>query len=170
MVNQTREKIIAIILGIGIIGITGASLWMWKLSEPKLKAMENQGTAQAPATSLAEGDYTVSMKIANFTVKDESYSATVITDEDYIIPFSDTRLLVFNDLIGFDQVQLKIARNEIFARRGRIFESEELKLYFESKNWYTPLYMPDQFHDDLLSDIEKENALLIGEYEKLMGY
>jgi hypothetical protein len=170
MVNQTREKIFAILLGICILGIGTATIWMWNISEPKLEVLENRGSEQVAITNPVEGDYTVSMQLGNFTVKDESYSATIITNEDYIIPFSDTRYLVYNDLIGFDQTQLKTARNEIFARRGRIFESEELKLYFESKSWYTPLYMPDQFHDDLLSDIEKENALLIGEYEKLLGY
>lgn len=170
MVNQTREKLIALFLGVCIIGFGTATIWMWKISEPKLEVLENRGSEQVAIINPVEGDYTVSMKIANFSVRDESYIETIITDEDYIIPYSDSRYLVYNDLIGFDQIQLKTARNEIFARRGRIFESEELKLYFEGKSWYTPLYMPDQFHDDLLSDIEKENALLIGEYEKLMGY
>ncbi len=36
--------------------------------------------------------------------------------------------------------ELKLLRNEIFARQGYIFKNRDLKSYFESKPWYSPKY------------------------------
>lgn len=170
MLSKSKEKVIAFFLGASILGLGAASLWMWKISKPVLAQEGELGAPLTPITETAEEDYTVSMKVPSFSVKDESYSKIILINEDYIIPYSDTYAINSFDLIGLNQLQLKIARNEIFARHGRIFESSDLKSYFESKNWYIPIYPGDQFPDNLLSDIEKENASFIGNYEKLMGY
>lgn len=170
MLSKTKEKIIAFFLGVSIIGLGVASLWMWRISKPVLAQEGELGAPLTPITETVEGSYTVSMKIPIFSVKDASYSKIILINEDYIIPFSDTVSISTFDLLGLNELQLKIARNEIFARHGRKFESPDLKSYFESKNWYIPIYEADQFPDNLLSDIEKENASFIGNYEKLMGY
>lgn len=59
--------------------------------------------------------------------------------------------------------ELRIMRNEIFARHGYIFKSEELKEYFTSKEWYEPLH---QDVTDLLTESDKKNIELIVEREK----
>ena len=33
---------------------------------------------------------------------------------------------------------LRVLRNEIYARRGRIFKDKELQKYFEAQAWYRP--------------------------------
>ncbi|HEY8563722.1 MAG TPA: YARHG domain-containing protein [Pyrinomonadaceae bacterium] len=53
---------------------------------------------------------------------------------------------------------LRILRNEIYARRGRVFKDKEIQKYFESQAWYKP--NPD-FKDDLLSEIEYQNLAKI---------
>lgn len=57
-------------------------------------------------------------------------------------------------------------RNEIFARHGYKFKSEEMGDYFLNKSWYIPLY--DNV-DGLLSKTETENIELIKRYEKYLG-
>jgi len=81
---------------------------------------------------------------------------------------SDSRYLDDDDLSGLSDWELKVARNEIFARHGRGFSSEDLKEYFESKSWYEEKYSPDEFdskHSDELNKYEKKNVEFIADYE-----
>jgi hypothetical protein len=57
---------------------------------------------------------------------------------DFVFPDSDRRLLTPAELNGLSPAQLRIAKNEIFARRGRYFESADLKAYFGHFPWYSP--------------------------------
>jgi hypothetical protein len=57
---------------------------------------------------------------------------------------------------------LRVLRNEIYARHGRIFKDAELQKYFESQPWYKP--NPD-FKDDQLNEIEAANLTKIKEAE-----
>lgn len=91
-------------------------------------------------------------------------------DSDYLLPDSDKRYLQESDLEGFGAEELKLARNELYARYGRRFKDEALQAYFEEKEWYEGIYDPEEFPEDLLSDIVKYNRDFIVEYEKKMGY
>jgi len=77
-------------------------------------------------------------------------------------PAASTRLLNSGDVAGKSSWELKIMKNEIYARHGYIFKTPELRSYFESQSWYKPLY--DDV-SDLISNIERENAAFIKEYE-----
>ena len=70
---------------------------------------------------------------------------------DYVIPDSSTRYLTNADLNGLSEWQIRIARNEIYARHGRIFKSDDLADYFASKSWYTPSVSADQFDNSYLN-------------------
>lgn len=88
------------------------------------------------------------------------------SEKDYIIPDSSTRYLSDDDLVGLSKEELKLARNEIFARHGRIFNDPDLQSYFEAQPWYTGTISADDFSDDMLSDIERDNIALIRSYEE----
>ncbi len=49
--------------------------------------------------------------------------------------------------------QLRILRNEIYARHGRIFESRDLRDYFGARSWYHPAA---KYRDDMLSKPETD--------------
>ncbi|MBR2063961.1 MAG: YARHG domain-containing protein, partial [Bacteroidales bacterium] len=49
-------------------------------------------------------------------------------------PLSNVVYLTKSDLAGFGPEVCRVARNEIYARHGRIFTDEILKAYFESKS------------------------------------
>jgi uncharacterized membrane protein YhaH (DUF805 family) len=72
------------------------------------------------------------------------------------------RLLTENDLAGLSKVQLRILRNEVFARRGYIFKAKELHDYFSKQSWYYPLY--DDISDQL-TPLEIENIKFIKQHE-----
>lgn len=68
---------------------------------------------------------------------------------------------------------LRLARNEIFARHGRIFTADDLQLYFTEKSWYTPKYTPDEFEqkvDTIFNKFEVANCSLIVTMEQLADY
>ena len=64
--------------------------------------------------------------------------------------------------------QLRLARNELFARHGRKFNDTELQQYFTLKAWYQPVYEPDEFDEiqnSVLNEYEIANRDLIVEEE-----
>ncbi len=66
-----------------------------------------------------------------------------------------------------NQLYVRVLRNEIFARHGKTFKSEDLKWIFKDISWYKP--DPD-FSYDMLNKIEKKNLEFIIEYEKKKGW
>jgi hypothetical protein len=53
---------------------------------------------------------------------------------------------------------LRLLRNEIYARHGRVFKDKDLQKYFDTQSWYKP--NPD-FKDDQLSETEVANLAII---------
>lgn len=100
--------------------------------------------------------------------KDEADTADTASDSEYILPKSNSEYLTDADVSGLSKSDLRIARNEILARHGRIFDSEDLKEYFESKSWYNGTISPKEFDanlDSRLNDVERANIEMIKKYE-----
>lgn len=87
-------------------------------------------------------------------------------DSEYIIPDSDTRRITNKDLKGLSKEECRLARNEIYARHGRMFNDSQLQDYFDSQPWYEGTTAPDYFNESELSKIEKDNVKKISKYEK----
>lgn len=88
--------------------------------------------------------------------------------EEYVLPASNTRMYTLEELSSLSLEQLRIARNEIYARHGREFSSEDLKNYFSSKSWYKPIYSAEEFDamgDRELNEFEIANRDMIVELE-----
>ncbi len=80
----------------------------------------------------------------------------------FLLPQSSDRILTRSDLTHLSGPMLRVARNEIFARKGRYFNSNDLMSYFSQFDWYDPYTF-----DVKLSPIEKENVAIIKAEEKL---
>lgn len=89
---------------------------------------------------------------------------------DFIIYDSNTRYVTSADLDRLTAEQLSLARNEIYARRGRRFNRQDLQAYFDSKSWYTGTIAPNSFSESYFNDYERANAYFIADYERLKGY
>lgn len=102
------------------------------------------------------------------SVNNESsyYDNNAIDESEYKYEYLREREMTYADVEGKSAEELRLMRNYIFARRGYIFESEDLKEYFERFSWYVPLYYDVT---PRLSDIEKYNVNFIKEYETYFG-
>jgi hypothetical protein len=65
-------------------------------------------------------------------------------------------------LQGLSLHELRLLRNEVYARHGRMFRAEWLQQYFYSQPWYTP---DENFKDESLSGNDKLNVEAIVKYE-----
>ena len=77
-------------------------------------------------------------------------------------PQASSRLLTEGDMNGLSSRDLKIMRNEIFARHGFKFQTREMRDYFNNQAWYKPV------NDDvsgLLSSVEASNVDFIKRHE-----
>ncbi len=73
-----------------------------------------------------------------------------------VIPDSSERLLSVDELTNYGALELRIARNEIFARHGFRFKDARLRAHFSQFDWYQPTADNVQ-----LSPIEKANVALL---------
>jgi hypothetical protein len=81
----------------------------------------------------------------------------------YVIPDSSTRLIFKSELTPLTPWQLKVARNEIYARHGREFVHQDLSCYFATQNWYS---VDPDYQESSLSSIENQNVKVILDYEE----
>ena len=86
--------------------------------------------------------------------------------DEYVFPDSDTRKLTKSDVKGLSKDELRIGRNEIYARHGRRFTDQQLQEYFDGTDWYVGTIDPDDFDEtQYLSKLERRNANFIKKFE-----
>ncbi len=78
-------------------------------------------------------------------------------------PVVSERKISTTEIAGCSKDDLKIMRNEIFARHGYIFKTNEMKSYFNKQKWYKGKY---NNVDNMLTDVEIHNIKVIQEVEK----
>lgn len=87
------------------------------------------------------------------------------TDGDYILEGSDSRYITEKEVENLSDADRRLAKNEIYARHGRMFDSADLQDYFESKSWYKGTVKPSDFDESVLNKYEKANIDLISSME-----
>ena len=85
------------------------------------------------------------------------------------LSYTSTVKYTIEDLKLLDSSGLKITKNEIFARHGRMFNNQELQEYFERQKWYVAQIAANDFDDSCLNEVESYNVDLISSYEKQLG-
>lgn len=98
-------------------------------------------------------------------------AAPVPSAGDYVLADSSTRAYSQGELEAMSTSDLYYARNEIFARHGRMFQRADLQDYFNSKSWYNPQYSPEQWNNlpNQLNSTEIANANLMMQVERSKG-
>jgi hypothetical protein len=61
---------------------------------------------------------------------------------------------------------VRLLRNELYARHGRVFKDKIVQSYFAALPWYKPNAAYD---DSLLTPMERKNAQTLLDHEKLIG-
>jgi hypothetical protein len=85
---------------------------------------------------------------------------------DYLegkFPYASFRLLDDDELAMLSKSDLKLMRNEIFARYGMKFKTGgEMDSYFKKQTWYTAQH---ENVDGFLTDLERKNIQIVKEVE-----
>lgn len=89
---------------------------------------------------------------------------------EYILEGSDSRYISEYELDMLTKEEVKLARNELYARHGRKFDDVGLRAYFSQFDWYNPTIDPADFGEWMLNDYEIANRDLIVQYEEEHGY
>src|SRR6185369_12917669 len=76
--------------------------------------------------------------------------------------FFENKAITEQMLQGLSLHELRLLRNEVYARHGRMFRAEWLQQYFYSQPWYAP---DENFKDEELSGNDKVNVETIVKYE-----
>lgn len=79
--------------------------------------------------------------------------------------FTDMKYYTAEDFAEDTPVAIHLAKNEIYAKHGYIFKSEDLNNYFLGCAWYTPLYTAEEFDDSVFNDYERHNLKLLAELD-----
>lgn len=95
--------------------------------------------------------------------------APVQTGGYYIFPNSSSSYLSYAQVDALSLYEMYLARNEIYAKHGRIFKNSDLQQYFGSQSWYVPMYSPETFDEGVFNAYEKENIKLIKSVEQSYG-
>lgn len=85
---------------------------------------------------------------------------------EFVLPLSDCAYLTEENLLNLSKAQLRIARNEIYARHGRRFRDQALQAYFDGYSWYHGTIEPGAFKESVLTECERENLKLILRMER----
>lgn len=120
---------------------------------------QTSGKVTDNESETASGEAKNDEKVTDET-KEETASGKVAFDEDadYVLSESDTRYYTKSELSALTKKQLAIARNEIYARHGYIFEkNKEMKEYFEGKSWYKGTTKSSNFDESVFNKHEKKN-------------
>jgi hypothetical protein len=80
--------------------------------------------------------------------------------ESYLTPVD--RIVTEAELQGRSKAELRVMRNEVYARHGRVFQSPDLHDYFTRKPWYS---QNPSYSDSLLNEVDKGNIRLMQESE-----
>ncbi|MDO4328918.1 MAG: YARHG domain-containing protein [Lachnospiraceae bacterium] len=130
----------------------------------------NNGKMLAITSNTSDGGMTENYADAKTIVPDrtqqQTTQAAASSSSGFILPESDSRYYTEAELVSLSKSQLRLARNELYARRGRKFNSEDLNAYFNQFDWYSPTIEPEDFNDDsMFNKYEKANRDLIKSME-----
>jgi hypothetical protein len=133
------------------------------------------------AIIVHKGDYTVHIRddateypndfdiILNSITLIEEIHQIDYKNEDLFINFrkydiASQRKVFESQLKNYNLKELRLMRNEIFAAYGYIFKSDDLREYFESKNWCNPSI--SNINEIMLTETELENIETLLKLEK----
>lgn len=103
-----------------------------------------------------------------YLIKGNEKSSNRYEKADHL-SYTTTIKYTAQDLSLLDSYGLKITRNEIYARHGRMFNDQELQEYFQRQKWYVPQTASNDFDSSCLNEVEKYNVELIRTYEQQVG-
>lgn len=167
-----------------VIGTGNGTALVYRLSNDLQYPKENAAVAaeyQAMANSLSAIRAGIEVLISGEGPKEtEAVPDIEIISEDYYvieeptadntsepdysggyIPSSSERVITESDVAGMSYDDMQMAINEIYARHGRIFQTESISSYFNSQSWYNGTVTADNFDESVFSSVESQNIQIL---------
>ena len=179
--KKRKRTFLPAIVTLALILIAGGGTAVWIVMDDYHTLEEVRAQYQETKNSLMEENITIVQSAQDAQDESESEeeetgaqekepeSAQIPEQDQYILPESNSRYLIDSDIDGMSLREINYAKNEIYARHGRKFKSEELQTYFDSKSWYTGKYEPEDFDENysssMLNTYEKKNAEFLRDKE-----
>lgn len=88
---------------------------------------------------------------------------------EYYLDNSSSDYVTWEQIRNLTSDEIRIARNEIYARHGRRFNDVALQTYFDGKEWYQGTIVPEAFQESSLNEYEKYNIRYLKRAESSAG-
>lgn len=155
--SQVMIAAVAVILAVLTSGCGRGSEGVGQ-SQAEVQLQETGGTESG---KMEDGDSGNAKPQTGVSPKEEAGFPAGRMEDDYILPEVGKHVYTAAELSGLSKEELRIARNEIYARHGRMFKSDDLNQYFSGKSWYHATTAPDRFDMAVLNQNEKDNLKVI---------
>lgn len=138
-----------------------------QISETDIR-LEGEAHYKSEGQDVGTGTFTITMTQnpesvwGGYTLKSiDSWNKALYgkAAENYVLLDSDKRYYTEEQLKNRCPYDLYLARNEIYARHGYIFDNLDLQEFFGGKTWYNPT--TKNVSDSVLNDYERANVQLI---------
>jgi hypothetical protein len=105
----------------------------------------------------------------SYDYMDRSSDTFTVDSSSYVLYDSDCRYVTQEELSSYSGLYLMLARNEIYAKNGYIFNDQNIQRYFDYKDWYYG-YVPSQnFAPAVFNEYEEYNIQMILAEENRRG-
>lgn len=179
--SYMKPVIIGCLIGVFILAVGAISYCFYdKMNNTSVSKSSNVSTtAESTETNKSDADDSENSSSDNSdgksTTKSSSSKSTNTIKStnsvnnnaksgDYIFYNSDSVALSDDQLNSLSAENLALARNEIYARHGYIFQTEPYKSYFNNKTWYKP-NAAFKGSDDELNSTERYNVQVLLKHE-----
>lgn len=155
----------------GFTVVIGQYLYSYYYDEGYVISQTPEGNNSAEKGSVVTLDISLGYVQETTQAPTEVPTEPVEKDDNYILYNSDSVYLTSSDIEDLSRTELNLALNEIYARRGRIFNDADISAYFNSKSWYKPLYNKSEFDAKItFNRFESANLQLMINEQKANGW
>ena len=153
--KRSRVPLVLALLFVMLLGAAAAVFIGLALMSGSKKTAANSNARQTPTNANANNaNATPTATPATIVVSEQMLRA-----EQKVVAGS---ALKGDDIKGLTTQQLRLLRNAVYARYGRVFDAGELQQYYQTRPWYRARR---DYNDKLLNDTDRSNAELIKAYE-----
>lgn len=128
------------------------------------QTITNYMNAQALSDTV-EAATVIAEDVQGIDSDDEAASEENVASSSYLMPDSAERYLEISEIEGYSHDEIQMIINEIYARHGREFHTQENIDYFSAQDWYEPVAgKADEEIDNEFNAYEKANVELLCKY------
>lgn len=166
--RKRRSPLFFALLAAAFVVVGTAAVWVvLQMDDGRSPLPVSSAVSSRQSSAAAESSAPESRVESREEILSDPYPITQTETSFYLLPGSSYQRLTEEDVRGMTADELMLARNEIYARHGRLFVAEDVKGYFANQDWYAGSIQPEDFVDDReLNETEQRNIQFLLRMEK----